>query len=60
MAEADTTAALRYEVMELQQQVDALRRDPLVARLTRLRASSPSRALRRNTLAQRIYDTVRR
>jgi SAM-dependent methyltransferase len=59
VAEADATAALRQEVVDLQLQLDALRHDPMVSRLNRLRASSPYRALRSNPLARRLYEMLR-
>ena len=60
VAEADATAELRHQVVELQGQVDALRHDPLVSRLTRLRGSPLYRALRTNPLARRLYKSLRR
>jgi SAM-dependent methyltransferase len=60
VAEADASAGLRQEVVDLQVQLDALRHDPMVSRLGRLRASSPYRALRGNPLARRLYEKLRR
>jgi SAM-dependent methyltransferase len=58
--EAAAAAALRQEVVDLQVQLDALRHDPMVSRLSRLRASSAYRALRGNPLAHRLYEMLRR
>jgi SAM-dependent methyltransferase len=58
--EADASAALRQEVVDLQLQLHALRNDPMVSRLSRLQASSPYRALRGNPVARRLYEKLRR
>jgi hypothetical protein len=60
VTEADHAAGLRNQLVEVQGQLDALRHDPLVSRLTKLRASSLYRALRRNPLARRLYESMRR
>jgi SAM-dependent methyltransferase len=60
LAEAVESARLRQEVADLQGRIDAVQRDPLVSRLTRLRASPPFRALRNNPIARRLYEWARR
>jgi SAM-dependent methyltransferase len=60
VTEADHAAGLRNQLVEVQGQLDALRHDPLVSRLTKLRASSLYRALRTNPLARRLYESMRR
>jgi hypothetical protein len=60
LAEAVESARLRQEVANLQGQIDAMQRDPLVSRLTRFRASPPFSAIRNNPVARRLYERVRR
>ena len=54
------SAALRARIDDLQGQLDAIRNDPLVSRLTRLRASQAFRALRDNAVARRLYGPAGR
>jgi SAM-dependent methyltransferase len=60
VAEAVESASLRQEVADLQGQIDAIRSDPLVSGLTKLRGSSLFTSLRRNPFARRLYERVRR
>ena len=60
VAEAVESASLRQEVANLQGQIDAIRSDPLVSGLAKLRASSLFTAIRKNPVARRLYERVRR
>jgi SAM-dependent methyltransferase len=60
VAEAVESARLRQEVASLQGQIDAIRSDPLVSALAKLRGSSLFTAIRKNPVARRVYERVRR
>jgi hypothetical protein len=60
VAEAVESARLRQEVASLQGQIDAIRSDPLVSALAKLRGSPLFTAIRRNPVARRLYERVRR
>jgi SAM-dependent methyltransferase len=60
VAEAVESATLRQEVASLQGQIDAIRSDPLVSALAKLRGSSLFTAIRKNPVARRVYERVRR
>ena len=60
VAEAVESARLRQEVASLQGQIDAIRSDPLVSALAKLRGSPLFTAIRRNPVARRLYERLRR
>jgi SAM-dependent methyltransferase len=60
VAEAVESASLRQEIADLQGQIDAIRSDPLVSRLSGLRGSAFFTAIRENPVARRLYERIRR
>ena len=60
VAEAVESASLRQEVADLQGQIDAIRSDPLMSALAKLRGSTLFAAIRKNPVARRLYERMRR
>jgi len=58
-AEADESARLRNESVDLQGQIDAIKRDAVYSRLAALRESRPFRAVRDTPLVRRLKGKMR-
>jgi hypothetical protein len=59
ITEGVVSAQLRAQVADLQSQLDALRRDPAVSLLTRIRESEVFGVVRRNRFLRRVYERLR-